>query len=296
MRLGLLDQELFPPQEDAIECVYRGYPVPPLLIENAPSWLQVESGGGLGFAAPVFLWAAQLLLPAALASGAIVGGGLLLKDALGINPDMIPYSAVAAGLGASLFAVGWRTEKTVSTVFTVGGFLLTAGSLALLFIRPGAPGLELTPSPKVDPAERVPVPVGDRIELNVDPAQPNTGGYYRQVGLPQAFEVQVTNRSNQTLAFFVGVSVYRYGEFLYQTPFAPSAKQECGAFAPSNFGRQKVTLAPGQPQVVCVAVPAATNLLFAAVNVQFQLYRDGEDAVSFLLTSPEALEIGWGLG
>jgi len=272
----------------------------PLRLENPPSWLTLEDGGGgLGFA-PLLVAAGEFLLPAFLVAGAVVGGGLIFKDAFGLNPSRIPLAAILGGAGAISFVVSGYTEGAWRPALIALGVIGSVGSLVYLF---GSAGEEtppvVTPSPRVPAVEQVPqLPahdLRDMIDIQIDPSQPNTGGYYRQVGFPQAFETVLRNKSQQTLSFFVGTQVWRGADLLWETPNEPGATQGCSDWFPSNFGRQKITLKPGEEKVVCVAAPASTVFIPSIVGVKFVFYREGDDLTSFL-SSTGLLQIAWGLG
>jgi len=260
-------------------CVLRGRSG--VILENPPSWL-MEEPDSLGFPPLIAAFATRFLLPAALSAGVVVGGGLLLKDELGINPDMIPWSAALGAAGTLAFVFSGDVGETLKPVLILAGIIGTAGSVALLFYK-GGEAARLAPAPARDvPAGESPATFND-VDIVFDVQQPQTGGTVRAASCDQEFEVSLRNVSGKTISFFMGLTAHWAGAqqaFIWRTPAEPGTAGKIDYLCnwTGTFGRQLVTLAPGEGKNLRVAMPSMRSLgWWGAIpeeyTVQIELFR-----------------------
>lgn len=244
------------------------------MISNARPHL-----GVIAAAAP-FGW--KLLLnvgiPLVLGAGAIALTGAAVKGAvpeIPINKKSVGKAALAGGAGIAAYYLSDLLPQEWRPAAYIGAVAGVAGALYFLFSEPApeAPP-EIIPSRTVPPREQMPAltpgPMLQALTLFVDPDQPNTGGTRRWPWGDQEFEIIVKNEMDRPVTFFVGlVTSGEDAVTIYRSPIVDP-----------KYGRKRVTLGPGQDQIVKVKSPAPAGIL-KDVAVSFELFRQGEDTAPF---------------
>ncbi len=256
--------------------------------------------------APIVGIAVKWGLPWLLTAGGIAVAALATKEIfpdVPINKDKIGLAALLGGGGVTSYLVSdvipesWRP---VTYALAVAG---VSSALYFLFTAPPAP-----PPPPISPEippEEVPIqyrvpgtyqnpyPPGwlaQMISVELDPAQTNTGGTWRNKHADQDYAVSLRNNSDRELWFYAGLHIRDDWGDPVKPPTDPLFPGGSSPAVPTVYGRQLVILkggpvtSPERTKSIVLKAPALGGLTVTSYNttVEIQLFRNYRDTQPFM--------------
>lgn len=269
----------------------------PPMLGNGPAF---RPQMGLPVIAPALAAFAKWGLPWLLTAGGIAiaaGATKSIFPEVPINKEKIGLAALLGGAGATAYLLSDTIPESWRPVSYALAVVGVSSSLYFLFTpSPAAP--PPPPAPEIPPEEvpekyRVPgtyqnpYPPGwlaQMITVELDPAQTNTGGTWRNKHADQDYAVSLRNKSDRELWFYAGLKILDDWGDPVKPPTDPLFPGGRSPASPTVYGRQLVSLKAGEPKSIILKAPALGGFTLTSYNttVEVELFRNYRDTEPFM--------------